>query len=192
MFRAASSLGTGREKKKFTPGRWQAASAGLDPGAPLLAWINALPPVDENAGFYFRTPVQLRRAAPDGHPAFIALIKTIIARLRDLKRHYGDKDTDMGDFPRSFWDRAKKIRVLPDLKPVSFNGYSFHQKTRIFLGGVEGRLVFQGDIGPFLPILGAGYHIGMGQKIVYGLGRFGTAAWDKNRGTLCKPKGGNP
>lgn len=196
LYHAAFCLRIDRKEVALDPGAWhgvvpepangtwgvtalgQGKFPASGPGYPLAQWLRVLPPVENNAAFYFRTPVQLSRLA--GKPQFRVLIQSVIARLRDLKRVYCASDNDMGYFSKQFWANAGDIRLLSDLSPDNFEWYSFHRRKQIHLGGLTGSMVFKGDLMPFLPLLAAGFFTGMGRKTVYGLGRFGTRAWDQS------------
>ncbi len=195
LYHAAVFLPTGKKEVALEPGAWHAvvpkqtngvwrvetseygAFPASGPGHSLEDWIEVLPPVENNAEFYFRTPVQLSRLA--GKPGFPVLIQSVIARLRDLKRIYCASDNDMGHFSKQFWAKAGEIRLLSDLGPEKFEWYSHHRQKQIHLGGLTGSMIFKGDLMPFLPLLAAAFFTGMGRKTVYGLGRFGTHAWDQ-------------
>lgn len=195
LYHAAVCLGMGRKEISLAPGAWhavvpketngtwgvaileQGAFPASGPGSSLEDWIRVLPPVENNAEFYFRTPVQLSRLA--GKLEFPVLIQSVIARLRDLKRIYCASDNDMGHFSKQFWAKSGAIRLLSDLGTENFEWYSHHRQKQIHLGGLTGSMIFKGDMMPFLPLLAAGFFTGLGRKTVYGLGRLGTCAWDQ-------------
>jgi len=195
LYHAAVCLGIGKKEVSLAPGAWHAvvpketngtwgvetlgygAFPASGPGSSLEDWIRVLPPVENNAEFYFRTPVQLSRLA--GKPEFQVLIQSLIARLRDLKRIYCAPDNDMGHFSKQFWAKAGEVRLLSDLGSENLEWYSHHRQKQIHLGGLTGSMIFKGDLMPFLPLLAAGFFTGMGRKTVYGLGRFGTYSWDQ-------------
>lgn len=151
-------------------------------GRPLADWVKALPtpdmglnrPEDSMLELQFRTPFQLDRVA--GKFTFTAFLQSIISRLRDLKRIY-HPDNDMGSFPKKFYALSDKITTFSNLERKDFSWYSHHRQKKIHLGGLAGNLIFKGDIAPFLPVLAAGFLIGMGKKTVYGLGRFDLSEW---------------
>ncbi len=145
-------------------------------GLPLFQWIQALPPLPpgEITEFRFHSPIQLKRTLKA--VTFPALVKTIIARLRDLRRFYHPSN-HMGRFPPAFYDAARTITVFSDLKHTRFDIASPRGNRTLHLGGMEGNLIFKGNLAPFSPLLAAGFLLGMGQKTVYGLGQFDTPAW---------------
>ncbi len=146
-------------------------------GESIKNWFNALPaPIINHDSqeipmldVLFRTPVQLGRISEK--LTFTVFIQSIISRLRDLKRIY-HPDNDMGDFSEIFHKKSDSISTFSNLKNISLSRYSYNQKKNIMIGGLTGNLIFEGDIGPFLPLLAAGSLIGVGKKTVYGLGRF--------------------
>jgi hypothetical protein len=162
---------------------WQLVSKGKDyiatgaMGKTLEEWISALPrPVipTDNQGISMldvlvRTPLQL--GLDLGKLTFTVFIQLIMRRLRNLKRIY-HPDNDMGDFPEIFYINSNLVSTFNNLETIRLSWHSYSQKKNIQIGGLQGSLIFKGDIEPFLPLLVAGSLIGIGKKVVYGLGRF--------------------
>ncbi|MCK5541224.1 MAG: CRISPR system precrRNA processing endoribonuclease RAMP protein Cas6 [Desulfobacterales bacterium] len=146
-------------------------------GHTLEEWVNALPLPESKYGSKFfslldiklRTPFQLERIQEK--ITFTTFLQSILSRLRDLKRIY-HPDNDMGDFPKTFYEKSDLVSTFSNLEIVNYSWYSHAQKKNIHIGGLIGDLIFKGDIEPFLSLLAAGSLIGIGKKTVYGLGRF--------------------
>lgn len=149
----------------------------------LKDWIRAMPQLrlDEDSNgvsllnLDLRTPFQLERVGKK--LTFICFLQSIVSRLRDLKRNY-HVDNGMGDFPECFHGAAGRIRTFSDIEKVRHRWYSYRQKRDMDLGGLTGSLIFKGDIKPFMPLIAAGFFIGVGKKVAYGLGRFDMAQCD--------------
>ncbi len=154
----------------------------VDPGATLGDWIRALPDpglARSGAGanlleLVFTSPVQDKRL--ERTVGLSPLLKSIVSRLRDLKRIY-HPDNDMGRFSESFFKAAEGVTVFSSLEFEKATWFSTHRDRAISLGGLKGRLMLKGDLAPYIPILAAGYFLGIGSKTVYGLGRFSTDGW---------------
>jgi len=157
-------------------------------GAPLSQWIRALPEpgiIPENPGrelleLRFFTPFQLKRMPRDF--GFTPFVRSIIARLRDLKRAWSGGDTDMGTFSAPFFSAADHITAFSGLSPQKGSWYSRYRDRAIDLGGPSGRIMLKGELSPFLPLMGAGFFTGVGSKTVYGLGRFDLPGWEEFMG----------
>ncbi|MBU0969958.1 MAG: CRISPR system precrRNA processing endoribonuclease RAMP protein Cas6, partial [Proteobacteria bacterium] len=166
--------------------KWQAVVGdeeqilGNGQGAPLADWVRSLPRPDmdrKNTGetlmkLNFRTPVQLNRVS--GNLTFTAFLKSIISRLRDLKRIY-HPNNDMGEFSKKFYALSDRVTTFSNLALEERSWYSHHRQKNIHLGGLTGSLIFKGNLAPFLPLIAAGFLVGVGKKTVYGLGRFDTS-----------------
>lgn len=50
--------------------------------------------------------------------------------------------------------------------------YSNRQQRRMFFGGFIGQVVYQGDLGPFFPLLRLGHHLHVGKYTTFGMGHY--------------------
>ena len=200
LFHAAMTL---KQELSITPLPWQALvpEKGDDaaefsileedkilwqyPGAPLSRWIKALPvperftgsPEDDLLELRFCTPLQLKRMQRQF--ALAPFLRSVIARLRDLKRTYQSEDNDMGTFSRTFFKKAEEITIYSNLGLEKASWFSRHRNKPISLKGLSGKVILKGDITDFIPLLAAGFFLGVGSKSVYGLGRFDIQGWEK-------------
>lgn len=140
------------------------------PGLKLDKDFNGTPILDIN----LRTPFQLERA--EKKLTFTCFLQSVFSRLRDLKRNY-HPDNGMGNFSKQFHSRADSIRTFCDIEKTSHTWYSYRQERDVNIGGLEGSLMFKGDIEPFIPLIAAGFLIGVGRKVAYGLGWFDMAQY---------------
>ncbi|NWH03863.1 CRISPR system precrRNA processing endoribonuclease RAMP protein Cas6 [Desulfobacter latus] len=149
----------------------------------LKNWIRALP--DPGLGksrsgkdlmeLIFTSPVQDKRL--ERGIGLSPLLKSIVGRLRDLKRIY-HPDNAMGTLPESFFKSAREVTVFTHLSLKKATWFSKHRNRPISLGGFTGEMMLKGDLSPYIPILAVGYFLGIGSKTVYGLGRFITDGWN--------------
>ena len=148
------------------------------PGQPLTLeeWIKALPPLDRNlTEFTFIAPVQLKRITRE--LTFPILVKTILSRLRDLKRTFPDT-SHMGYTGPAFHQAAEGVALFPDLTRTRFSLTSSRTGRTLNLGGLTGSFILKGDLTPFTHLLASAHLLGLGRKTVYGLGSLTTPAWD--------------
>ena len=128
-------------------GKWKLADF-LKPELPSNKYLLA----------HFVTPVHILSG---GNPlskediSFNHLILSMINRLRDLKRCYGD-GTDMGKIPDDFSILAKKVHVVQNRLYFSKKKrFSKRQEQNIWLNGLKGKLYFTGPFQQFSNILKA-------------------------------------
>ena len=149
----------------------------------LERWLMAmpLPPLDRDSSgtpmlaINLRTPFQLERA--EKKLTLTCFLQSVFSRLRDLKRNY-HTDNGMGNFSKQFHTRADRVKTFCDVEKTSHTWYSYRQKRDVNIGGLEGSLMFMGNIEPFIPLIAAGFLVGVGRKVAYGLGWFGMGQYD--------------
>jgi len=157
--------------------------ANSDMANTLRFWLKVMPVpvVDKDASgismltINLQTPFQLERNKQK--LTFTGFMQSIISRLRDLKRNY-HSDNGMGSFSKQFYTRADRIQVFSDTETTHHTRYSHRQKKDINIGGIQGSLIFKGDLEPFIPLIATGFLVGVGKKVAYGLGRFGMPQYD--------------
>ncbi|MDD4273323.1 MAG: CRISPR system precrRNA processing endoribonuclease RAMP protein Cas6 [Desulfobacter postgatei] len=157
--------------------------ANSDMAKTLLSWIRAMPALvlDRDASdvammtIELRTPFQLER--DKRNLTFTGFMQSVVSRLRDLKRNY-HPDNGMGSFSKEFYAAGDRVQVFTDIETARHTWYSYRQKRNVDIGGMQGSLIFKGDLEPFIPLIAAGFLIGVGKKVAYGLGRFGMQQYD--------------
>ena len=97
--------------------------------------------------------------------------------LNALTRRAADvADLLLGQFPG--WDFAAlkrasaAVRGSADFEWFDWQRYSNRQERAMPLGGVVGRLVLEGDLRPFWPLLHLGQWLHVGGKTTFGMGRY--------------------
>ncbi len=121
----------------------------------------------------FLTPLHIRDRGRTvlGDLSFSVLIKSLVRRLRDLKRAF-ESDTDMGKTDREFFEMAEAVKVTGNsLYWSRRKRYSYRQKQDVFLNGFKGDISFSGPFHPFIPLLKAGEIIHVGKDTSCGGGR---------------------
>jgi len=67
--------------------------------------------------------------------------------------------------------RAESVRVVRNqTRWHDWSRYSGRQKRQVKMGGVVGRMSYEGDIGEFLPLLVLGSRVNLGKGTSLGLG----------------------
>lgn len=73
----------------------------------------------------------------------------------------------------AFLEAAQSARLVHhDLSWQDWERFSGRQKRRIPIGGLVGRIVFEGDLGRLRPLLVAGEFVHVGKNTTFGLGKF--------------------
>lgn len=143
--------------------------------------IQAVDPVLENAQqvsegdqltLRFLTPA---RIVGNGHPVaeidFPVFFRTLSRRITNLQVFHGAFQEAL--LPDALLSRAKEIRVVSHtLRWFDQERYSRRQNRSIPQGGLVGEIVFEGEMGPFLPYLQLGELVHVGKGATFGMGRY--------------------
>jgi len=74
---------------------------------------------------------------------------------------------------RGLIDQAAAVQIATaETHWEDWERFSTRQKKRIAMGGLVGRVTYQGDLGPYLPLLSAGEFIHVGKGNVFGNGQY--------------------
>jgi len=124
----------------------------------------------------FLTPTRIQiQSRPITDIPFHALIRSLLRRASLLYYFHGGGDPSAWDF-HGWIERATPVRQMKcDLHWYDWERYSSRQAARMSLGGVVGEVEFDGDIGPFLPLLRAGEILHVGKGTAFGLGKYTVA-----------------
>ena len=129
----------------------------------------------------FLTPLRIKEKGKlVTHIDFPLFFDRLVQRLHLLTAFYGTPfNTQDFEFLK---DKAKDIRVnAHDLYWYDWGRYSSRQKDYMKLGGLRGRITFEGDLGAFMPLLRMGERVNVGQGTSFGLGRY-AMAWLSKEG----------
>jgi len=94
-----------------------------------------------------------------------------LRRLSSLSYFYGGQqwDIDYGGWIQ----QAEAVEIVErQIEWTNRSRYSTRQQQRTDLSGFVGSVTYQGEIGPFLPLLRLGELIHVGKNAVFGNGRF--------------------
>jgi len=70
-------------------------------------------------------------------------------------------------------DQARGVQVKKkNLRWFDWERYSARQDTRMNLGGFLGKVTFEGDLEPFMPLIKAGEVVHVGKGTSFGLGKY--------------------
>ena len=102
---------------------------------------------------------------------FSVLVRNLAMRLLNLQRFHGKPDSDLPVSEMAA--AAETIRtVRENITWHDWQRYSHRQKKRMTLGGMVGKVEFEGEMAPFLPLLILGSWINLGKGTSFGLGRY--------------------
>ncbi len=125
----------------------------------------------------FLTPARLQQ---DDHlvgeaPAFRTVVRTVLARTSSLLYFHEGVRLDL-DF-RGFLYQASTVTVADaHVQWVDWRRLSTRQKALMEMGGLVGNVTYDGDVGPFLPLLFLGQWLHLGKGTTFGLGRYEVVA----------------
>lgn len=159
-------------------GRPVAADRRLLAGADAIAARAAGMP-RERLTLRFLTPTRIKHARvfagdPDGPQPdleFHMLVRALLRRVSALATCHCDSEWAV-DF-RALIAAAERVRIArSSLLWVDERRYSTRQHQDMHLGGLVDTVTYEGDIGPFLPLIAAGEQVHVGKAAVFGNGRF--------------------
>ncbi|MBI5853834.1 MAG: CRISPR system precrRNA processing endoribonuclease RAMP protein Cas6 [Nitrospirae bacterium] len=103
---------------------------------------------------------------------FHVLVRSLMRRIGHLSYFHCGGDVSGVAF-REWIERAEQVRVISEsLRWYDWERFSGRQQARMTLGGLLGRLTFQGNIAPFLPLLRVGEVTHVGKGTSFGLGQY--------------------
>ncbi len=95
------------------------------------------------------------------HIEFHMLIRSLLRRLSSLAYfHHG-------------WERAAEVRLIRDgTRWVNWERYSSRQDNKVNMGGLMGRVEYEGNLDEFLALLRLGELVHVGKGAVFGMGKY--------------------
>ncbi|MBI4778016.1 CRISPR system precrRNA processing endoribonuclease RAMP protein Cas6 [Candidatus Desantisbacteria bacterium] len=103
---------------------------------------------------------------------FHIFVRNLIRRIALLSYFHCGCDTSEIDF-KGIIEQASQIRVGTHLLQwYDWERYSARQETRMKMGGFVGKITFEGNIEPFMPLIQAGEVLHVGKGTSFGLGRY--------------------
>ncbi len=129
-----------------------------------------------NISLKFITPVRIKSEGKlCSKLNFTIILKNILRRISLISMFYGDDaEEEIPSFNiNDLIVKANEIKTKCDnLGWVDVGRYSSKQKMQMQLGGLMGRIVFEGDITEFMPYLRLGEELHIGKNTSFGLGKY--------------------
>lgn len=102
---------------------------------------------------------------------FHILIRNLLRRISSLSYfHCGEKF--QVDF-KGLIERAKAVnQIKSDLHWYDWKRYSTRQEEWMSLGGVTGKVSYEGELTEFMPLLKLGEYVHVGKGTSFGLGKY--------------------
>jgi len=103
---------------------------------------------------------------------FHVLVRSLLRRIGHLSYfHCGGDPSEMAF--REWIETASSVETVDhELRWYDWERYSSRQQTTMRMGGLMGRITFQGNLAPFYPLLKLGEIVHAGKGTSFGLGRF--------------------
>ena len=104
-------------------------------------------------------------------PEFHHIIRTLLRRLSSLSYFHCGERLDL-DF-KGLVERAGLVKTVKcDTRWYDWERYSSRQNTRMKMGGILGRVAFEGDLEEFVPFIRLGEMLHAGKGTSFGLGKY--------------------
>jgi hypothetical protein len=122
----------------------------------------------------FLTPARLKHKGRWVHegPPFHVLVKTLLGRVSSLSYFHCGQRLEV-DF-RGLIDRAAEGACILDRSTgwQDWSRFSGRQQQRVEMGGLVGRVTYEGDLSDYLPLLALGELVHVGKGTVFGNGQY--------------------
>lgn len=120
----------------------------------------------------FLSPVRMRIGKKDARKImFLDIIAAAVRRLSILTYFYGIPLTKTCRTSTLITGAEEVSLVSDQTQWFEFGRYSGRQDRRVQLGGLVGRMVFEGDLKPHLPLLAMAQMTGIGKATSFGFGQ---------------------
>jgi len=101
---------------------------------------------------------------------FHVLVRAMLRRISSLFSVYGNGEPDL-DY-KGLTSRAENVRIVKnDLNWFDWRRYSNRQERSMFMGGMTGTAVYEGELAEFLPLLDFCEKTHLGKGTSFGLGK---------------------
>lgn len=102
---------------------------------------------------------------------FHVLIRAALRRVSSLFSFYNNGEPEL-DY-RGLVKRAEEVCIKENqLKWYDWRRYSFRQEQGMLMGGITGKVVYEGKIAEFIPLLELCEKLHIGKQTAFGLGKF--------------------
>ena len=101
---------------------------------------------------------------------FHVLVRATLRRVSSLLNTWGDGEPDL-DY-KGLIERAADVRTADNaLRWFDWKRYSNRQERKMFMGGMLGSVIYEGDLGAYLPLLHFCDKVHLGKNTSFGLGK---------------------
>ena len=101
---------------------------------------------------------------------FDLFVRQMLRRMSAIFNAFGEGEPNL-DYPAMI-RKASEIRIREkNLRWFDWQRYSNRQEQKMFMGGLVGDLVYEGDLEPFLPLFPLAEALHVGKNTMFGLGR---------------------
>lgn len=128
---------------------------------------------DRSLTLDFLTPTRLKH---DGRwvnsgPSFQVLVKSLLSRISSLSQFHCGQPLE-ADF-RGLIDRAAGVQLVESKTQwEDWSRFSGRQQQEVELGGLVGRVAYEGNLQAYLPLLALGEWVHVGKGTVFGNGQY--------------------
>ncbi|MFH1116047.1 MAG: CRISPR system precrRNA processing endoribonuclease RAMP protein Cas6 [Pseudomonadota bacterium] len=118
-----------------------------------------------------RTPLRIKRNNRlHSELEFHVLVRAALRRITALHEHFGSGELDLDH--RGLVSRAAEVKTVNSaIKWVDWRRYSNHQQEAMLMGGLMGRVTYEGRLGEFLPLIRFCETVHLGKATTFGLGK---------------------
>ncbi len=182
VFDALGKRGLGREKNKFMLKEvkdgerklvYSQKEGALYSSFKIYTWKDFQNPQPvSRLALHFLSPLRLKiKNKLLSSLTFPLLIKSLSRRISLLSEfHCGQS---LWNSLQNLFPLAEKIKIIEEkFLWHDIMRYSTRQKRKMKLGGIKGRIVVEGELTPFLPLLRIGEYIHVGKGTTFGLGKY--------------------
>jgi hypothetical protein len=101
---------------------------------------------------------------------FHLLVRAMLRRISSLMNVYGDGEPAL-DYP-GLVKKAETVKTIEtNLSWFDWQRYSFRQDEKMLMGGMTGKVTYQGPIAEYLPLMEFCEQVHLGKQTTFGLGK---------------------
>ena len=101
---------------------------------------------------------------------FHVLVRAMLRRVSSLLNCYGNGEPLL-DY-KSLVKRAREVSIAEsDLQWFDWKRYSHRQDKSMLMGGMVGSIIYEGNIGEYLPLVDISSKVHIGKQTSFGLGK---------------------
>jgi CRISPR-associated endoribonuclease Cas6 len=126
----------------------------------------------QSLNLIFMTPTRLSYDESLVHDLeFHILVRNLLRRISLLSYFHCGEELKL-DF-KGLIDKAKEIKVKKsNLKWYDWERLSNRQNTKIKMGGLVGKITFEGELSEFMPLVQLGEYVHLGKSTSFGMGKY--------------------